>query len=149
MRSPFYPLVAASLLTCSVGTAASDFVKDIQPIFEENCIRCHGENKDKGELRLDTYALTMEGGETGDAIDLRNPDKSLILELISHAHDHDDIMPPTPDENGKKGGEPLSKDQISLLDAWIRSGAKWPEGLVLKEKVKAVGKRTSISQTPP
>lgn len=137
MRSPFYPLVAASLLTCSVGTAASDFVKDIQPIFEENCIRCHGENKDKGELRLDTYALTMEGGETGDAIDLKNPDKSLILELISHAHDHDDIMPPTPDENGKKGGEPLSKDQISLLDAWIRSGAKWPEGLVLKEKAKS------------
>lgn len=137
MRSPFHPLVAASLLTCAVGTAAPDFVKDIQPILEENCIRCHGEKKDKGALRLDTYALTMEGGETGDAIDFKNPDKSLILELISLAHDHDDIMPPTPDENGKKGGDPLSKDQISLLDTWIRSGAQWPEGLVLKEKAKS------------
>ncbi|MCP5537395.1 MAG: PSD1 domain-containing protein [Akkermansiaceae bacterium] len=130
-------VVAAACVVSQAAIAAPDFVNDIQPILEENCVRCHGENKDKGELRLDTYALTMEGGETGDAVDLKNPEKSLILKRVSLAHDDEDVMPPTPDENGKKGGEPLSKKQIALLDAWIRSGAHWPEGLTLKPREKS------------
>ena len=128
-------------IVCSLTHAASadapDFVRDIQPILEENCIRCHGEKKDKGELRLDTHSLTMEGGETSDAIDLKNPEKSLLLELISHPHDHEDIMPPTPNEDGKKGGEPLTKNKIALREAWMRDGAKWAAGLTLNAKEKS------------
>lgn len=120
--------------------AAPDFERDIQPIFEENCVRCHGEDKDKGNLRLHTRAMAMEGGETGDAIDLKNPEKSLILELVSLPHDHDDIMPPAPEDDDdvdNKGGAPLTESEIALLDSWIRHGAGWPEGVSLKARVKS------------
>src|SRR5687768_7332508 len=30
-----------------------DFIKDIRPIFEANCYKCHGPDKQKGEFRLD------------------------------------------------------------------------------------------------
>ena len=124
------------LLTLSSAFCAPDFAADIQPILEQNCIRCHGEKKQKGELRLDTYALTMEGGETDDAINLKHPEKSLILKLVSLPHQDEDIMPPY-DEKGKKGGEPLTKGEISLLDAWVRAGAPWPKGLTLTAKAKS------------
>ena len=48
--------------------AAPDFIKDIQPILERNCVRCHGADKTKGGLRMDTHELIMEGGDTADAI---------------------------------------------------------------------------------
>ena len=121
----------ASGLTVYAGEV--DFIRDIQPIFEENCIRCHGEKKDKGELRLDTQELMLDGGETDAAIDLKEPEKSLLLKLVSHPPEHDDIMPP----QGKKGGAPLDQQQIALLDSWIKSGALWPEGLVLHEREKS------------
>jgi len=132
--------VFTSIILVTPLVATPDFLKDVQPILEENCIRCHGENKDKGGLQMHTHALMMEGGETGDAIDLKNPERSLILELVSLSHDHDDIMPPAPaedDDADYKGGFPLSDDQIGLLDAWIRNGAKWPVGVSLTEKEKS------------
>ena len=135
----FYPILTSVLLVTSV-IAAPDFVRDIQPILEENCVRCHGENKDKGSLRLHTHAMALDGGETGDAIDLSNPEKSLILELVSLAHDHDDIMPPAPEEDDDadtRGGLPLSKNEIALLNAWIGNGAEWPAGVQLKAKAKS------------
>lgn len=135
MRSPIH-IIAAAILT-GTAAAAPDFVQHVQPILEENCIRCHGENKQKGELRLDTRAGMLDGGENAEAIDLKSPEKSEILRLISLKHDDDDIMPPTPDENGEKGGEPLSSEQIAVLDAWIRAGAPWPDGISLKHKEKS------------
>ena len=133
-----YRFVTAMSLMTSLA-AAPDFHQDIKPILEQNCVRCHGEDKDKGNLRLHTHALAMEGGETGDAIDLSNPEKSLILELVSLPHDHDDIMPPAPqqdDDADDKGGNPLHKDEIALLESWIRSGADWPAGVTLKAREK-------------
>ena len=134
-----YRVVAVIGLLVSVD-AAPDFNQDIKPILEQNCVCCHGEDKDKGNLRLHSHAMAMEGGETGDAIDLENPGKSLILELVSLPHEHDDIMPPAPEEDDDgdhKGGAPLSKDEIALLDGWIRNGAQWPAGVNLQAKEKS------------
>ncbi len=139
MFDHFYRVLTGIILVTSLP-AAPDFIRDIQPILEENCIRCHGENKDKGALRLHTYAKAIEGGETGDAIDLKNPEKSLILELVSLSHDDDDIMPPALDENdnaNNKGGSPLRHDEIAMLDAWIRDGAAWPAGVSLQAREKS------------
>lgn len=133
-------LTSASSIFFSIGLTASaaevDFVRDIQPIFEENCIRCHGEKKDKGGLRLDARTLMMEGGETDDAINLKDPAQSLLLKLVSHPADHDDIMPPSSKES-KKGGDPLDQKQIAQLQTWIATGAIWPDGLVLQEREKS------------
>jgi hypothetical protein len=44
------------------------YAKDIKPIFEGTCFRCHGEEKQKGELRLDSLAAALKGGEDGKVI---------------------------------------------------------------------------------
>ena len=40
-----------------------DFVKDIQPIFEAKCVKCHGPEKQKSEYRLDVKSIALTGGE--------------------------------------------------------------------------------------
>jgi len=52
--------VFTSIILVTPLVATPDFLKDVQPILEENCIRCHGENKDKGGLQMHTHALMME-----------------------------------------------------------------------------------------
>ncbi|MCM8525284.1 MAG: DUF1549 domain-containing protein, partial [Lentisphaeraceae bacterium] len=119
--------IQASLLSVllSWNAGAADFNKDIKPILESACIKCHSSSKDKGDLNLETLALSKKGGESGAAIVPGNPAKSLLLEKVKLPPDHDDIMPPK--------GDPLTKQQIALLETWIKDGAKWPEGVVLKE----------------
>ncbi|GEM_PF-4728525 len=86
----------------------------------------------------------LDGGETDAAIDLKEPEKSLLLKLVSHPPEHDDVMPP----QGNKGGEPLDQHQIALLNAWIKSGASWPGGLVLHEREKSRREKT-LDQPDP
>lgn len=129
----------SALWLLTVGTALAnpvDFVSEIQPILEQNCVSCHGEKKQKGELRLDTRALMMEGGETDDAVNLEKPDQSLLLKLVSHPADHEDVMPPAP-KKGKKETGPLSKAEIDTLKSWIKQGVPWPDGLKLQAREKS------------
>ena len=110
-----------------------DFVEHIQPMLEKWCVSCHDANKDKGDLRIDTYELTMKGGENGACLVPGKPHESSLWTLTALPPDHDDIMPP------KKG--PMSDLEIYMLKRWIEEGAEWPEGLTLKaaqeEKEKA------------
>src|SRR4026209_1733103 len=45
-----------------------EFAKDIKPIFEKSCIKCHGPEKQKGKLRLDSLAAVLKGGQDGKVI---------------------------------------------------------------------------------
>jgi uncharacterized membrane protein/mono/diheme cytochrome c family protein len=90
----------------------------ILPIFEAKCNKCHGEEKQKGELRLDTYEFTMKGGEeSGDKnIVAGKPDESVTVQLISSAEDEDGHMPP-------EGKDQLTKEETALIKWWIQQGA--------------------------
>ena len=102
---------------------APDFHKQVRPILEASCIECHGVEKQKGDLRLDTLANLLKGGDSGPAIVPGNIDESILLERIFLPADDDEIMPP---ENG-----PLSSNQQDILKRWIITGANWPKGLQL------------------
>lgn len=93
------------------------YAKDIKPIFEKSCFKCHGEEKQKGKLRLDSLAAVKKGGEDGEVIIAGKSEKSPLVHAIA-ALDPDNVMPP----EGK--GDPLSKEQIGLIRAWIDQGAK-------------------------
>ncbi len=95
------------------------FETKIRPLFAEECYRCHSEEakKLKGELRLDTRAGMLKGGETGVAIVPGNPDASLLIKAVRYK-DQDTAMPPK-----KKLGDA----QIADLEAWVRMGSPWPE----------------------
>jgi len=102
---------------------APDFHKQVRPILEASCIECHGVEKQKGNLRMDTRANLLKGGDSGPAIVPGNIDESILLERIFLPSDDDEIMPP---ENG-----PLSSNQQDILKRWIITGANWPKGVQL------------------
>lgn len=105
-----------------------DFVKDIQPIFAKSCLECHGPDKHKGDLRLDSKEAAMKGGTDGVVIVAGHADKSDMYRRITLAPGSDDIMP--------NKGDPLTKAQTDLIRDWINQGAEWPEGAVAKTEEK-------------
>ena len=126
------PVRCLVLLLGSIGMASAevDFRQQIQPIFENNCIRCHGADKAKGDLRLDTKAGFLKGGKHGPLINEKEYEKSDLLRRIKLPRDHEDIMP--------QETEPLSGPHKNWLTDWVRTGAKWPDGVVLKTRKKEV-----------
>jgi formylglycine-generating enzyme required for sulfatase activity/mono/diheme cytochrome c family protein len=105
-----------------------DFVKDVQPILEFNCVACHREGHDKGKLRLETRELAIKGGDNGPGIVPFDSWKSPVYTSTTLPPDHDDLMPPS-----NKGG-PLKKELIETLRDWVDQGAYWPTSVVLEPK---------------
>lgn len=100
------------------ATNKIDFARDIKPIFDASCVRCHGPVKPKSSFRLDSRAAALKGGDDGVDILPGNSAKSPLIHYTS-ALVEDLEMPPT----GK--GDPLTPAQIGLLRAWIDQGAEW------------------------
>ncbi|MDX2246178.1 MAG: c-type cytochrome domain-containing protein [Bacteroidia bacterium] len=95
---------------------ANVFADIIHPMVKARCQSCHNEDKMKGELRLDTREMWLEGGETGPAFVAGKADESEIYKRITLPEDHDDHMPP-------EGKRPLNEDQIEMIRWWINAGA--------------------------
>ena len=99
------------------------YAADIQPIFDKSCYPCHGPKtpKPKGGLRVDSLALVLKGSKDGAVVVAGNIAKSPLLGDVAHLGDRDDYMPPP---KNKGHIEPLSKEQVGLIRAWIEQGAK-------------------------
>ncbi|HTL17694.1 MAG TPA: c-type cytochrome domain-containing protein [Patescibacteria group bacterium] len=95
--------------------------QDIKPIFDKSCTGCHGPEKAKGKLRLDSLAATLKGGEDGKVVEAGRSADSVLVHNIAHLGDPDDYMPPP---KNKAGIPPLTPQQIGLIRAWIDQGAK-------------------------
>ena len=115
---------ASSALAVAVDASdlrAVDFVKDIQPILEEHCLDCHGEDKQNSKLRLDTALGILRGGESGEPLFVQGAsEESHLIKKVS-SENAKEVMPPR-----KSGGERLTVEQIATLRAWIDAGAKMP-----------------------
>ncbi len=123
-RQPPYRMLA-SLVLCLLGLSAGAqesskaeqraseiFEKQIRPALLEHCIRCHGEEKQKGGLRLDSARGWAIGGDSGPALIPRD-DQSMLLRAIRY-DDADLEMPP----KGK-----LPAKTIEAFEQWIALGA--------------------------
>ena len=116
--------------------------KDIKPLFEASCVKCHGAERPKAGLRLDSLEATLKGSKEGKVIEVGKSEKSSLVIAISHL-DPEMAMPPKkgggrgprPGAPGAPGGgdankpapappKPLTADQVGLVRAWIDSGAK-------------------------
>ncbi len=127
MKCFFFLLIPAAAFAVELPPPANravDFVKDIQPLFESSCVKCHAKGKDRGGLSLETREGFFKGGDTGEAMIPGNSAKSLIAELVA-SDDPEAAMP----QRGKR----WTPDQIGLLRAWIDQGAKWPDGVVFSK----------------
>ena len=97
------------------------YASDIKVILEKSCTKCHGAEKQKGKLRLDSLAGALKGGEEGKIIEPGDSAKSTMVHSIAQLGDEDFWMPP---KENKAKIPPLTKEQIGLIRAWIDQGAK-------------------------
>ncbi|MEE3297426.1 MAG: DUF1549 domain-containing protein, partial [Planctomycetota bacterium] len=114
------------------GVGPVDFLEDIRPILAGKCFPCHGpdEAKRKGKLRLDTAAGIFSRGSSGSAVVAPGKaGESLLIEKIEST-DEEEIMPP------KDSGLELDPAEMSVLRAWVNSGAEWKEHWAYRNPVR-------------
>src|SRR5262245_803566 len=102
------------------------FNRDILPILAARCLKCHGEKKQSGGLRLDAQVPAMRGGQGGPVIIAGKATESRLYQRITATND-DQRMPPA--------GERLSLAEVSAIKAWIDAGAVWPESDSREERL--------------
>src|SRR5262245_37159138 len=98
----FLTAVSCSVLALPAADKV-DFVKDILPILEKQCFKCHGAEKQKGKMRLDSRDAALKGGKAGPALVAGDASKSELIRRVNLPKSDDDFMP--------SEGEPLSKPQ--------------------------------------
>ncbi|HVW02124.1 MAG TPA: DUF1549 domain-containing protein, partial [Planctomycetaceae bacterium] len=96
-----------------------DFLKDIQPLLRKRCFECHSAGNEEGGVNLGIRQRVLEGGDHGPLFAKGDSTNSRLIHLVA-AVNPDEVMPPD--------GEPLTKDEVGLLRAWIDQGAAWPDG---------------------
>jgi cytochrome c553 len=102
------------------------FNESVLPILRSNCFRCHGE-KDNGGLKLNSPAAALKGGDSESPAFV--PGDVNASEAISRirSDDEDTRMPPT--------GDPLSEEEIKMLEAWVEGGAVYAGPQIRDEDV--------------
>lgn len=127
-----YPFLAAALLSVMAAprpiSAADDaaatpeqarfFEAEIRPVLVDQCIKCHGPEKQKANLRLDSREGLLAGGDSGPAVEAGEPAESLLIAAIGHG-DEVAKMPPS---------RKLPEAQVAALTQWVKDGAPWPGG---------------------
>jgi len=88
----------------------------VQPLFAGHCVTCHGQNKHKAGLRLDSFQAAMRGSKRGVVIKAGDPKSSELFHRITLPPTDDDFMP-------AEHKRPLSTDEVRLIETWIASGA--------------------------
>lgn len=119
MPSPFRDWIGVGKQEVPVPTAAapdSFFAVRVEPVFQQNCVSCHGPSTQKRGLRLDSFEAVMRGGKSGPAVKAGDLSHSGLFERVSSPHGSEKIMPP-------QGKPPLAPDQIKLIEDWISAGA--------------------------
>ena len=118
-----------------------DFQRDIVPIFQTHCLKCHNEEEAKADFRIDDPESVFSYVEPEDL-----ESSSLFVDYLL-SDDPEMLMPPP-----SKGG-PLSPQELSLVRVWIEEGATWPEDVTIEEAGAEPGEASEqtaepVAQTP-
>jgi len=117
-----FAFASASIFLAAAPAVAVDFEKDVQPIFETHCLKCHDGVKRKGGLSLVDEKGLLEGGNAGKVIVPGKAAESKLILAVS-GKNSELKMPPE--------GPSLSAKEIVQLQVWTDAGAVWPKGLTL------------------
>ena len=134
-------ILLLSLLIVAQGWAFSpeeiQLSVEARGVLAHSCTKCHGQQKQKGGLRLDTKVGATKGGDDGPALVPSQSGEAELLRRIKLPKGHEDAMPP-------KDG-PLDPRDLQTLQKWVAAGAPWPEG----ETAGVVFQRASIAPRRP
>ena len=119
------PVQRIALIACVAATLQAQsnqvsFDKDVKPVLEARCLKCHGPKMQLGKLDLRTRESALAGGEHGPAFIAGDPEQSRLYRHISG------LEKPLMPMDGK-----LAEAEIGILKRWISQGAVW-EGTLPK-----------------
>jgi hypothetical protein len=88
------------------------FEADVRPVLRTHCLRCHRDDRPRGELDMTSYAALMAGGTSGPAVVAGKPEDSPLYTMAAHLEQP--VMPP--------GGAKTPDRELAVLKAWIAGG---------------------------
>ncbi|MBL8827405.1 MAG: DUF1553 domain-containing protein [Planctomycetaceae bacterium] len=107
------------LLGSVVHAAPVDYIHDIKPLLAQHCVKCHGPEKQQSDLRVDSLAALLQGGNSGPSLVAGKSSESLLIDALTKG-ENVSKMPP-------EGNTKLTAAQVELLKRWIDEGAKGPK----------------------
>ncbi len=120
------------------------FAKDVQPVLESGCVKCHGRGRSQGGFQIDTRETLLKGGDSGPAVIAGKSGESLLIELVSGL-DPDNVMP--------RKGSRLTAEQVGILRAWIDQGVEWDGKITFARRepqnLTPRGPRSPVSLSSP
>ncbi|HEX5271154.1 MAG TPA: c-type cytochrome domain-containing protein, partial [Gemmataceae bacterium] len=102
------------------------FDKEVKPILQQSCVKCHGGEKVRGGLSLTSRDAVLKGGDNGPAAVSERPDASQLVKAINWRDGLE--MPP----KGK-----LPPEQVATLTKWVKVGLPWAPGVELGKEATA------------
>ena len=107
-------LFAASILHAAEGDSIS-YDEHIKPIFRQHCLKCHGDDKQKADLNMQSFAAALKGGSGGEALIAGRSSQSPLFQAITDPDDEARMPPNKP---------AIPQDQITLIQKWIDTGLR-------------------------
>ena len=136
---PVLIAAASVVMPASLARADTSGHLDLQykarQIVAHKCWKCHGSERDEGDLRLHTRKHIIESG----TVDLETPHESKLLQRISLPEGHKKIMP--------SESKPLPPKEIAILTQWLEGGLKWEGRGAFKEAPLALRKVEAVANT--
>jgi uncharacterized membrane protein len=124
------------------------FAGVIEPILQKRCSGCHGSEKHKADLRLDTLEGLLKGGRNGPVIDAGQAKDSPLMQRVSLPLDEDGHMPP-------EGNAQPTAEELALLEWWINAGTPVNQtlgdlkpALEIRRILEVVSKKSSTGLVP-
>ncbi len=117
---------------CLCAAEPVDYGRDVRPILTKHCTSCHGAQKQRSGLRLDSVRATRAGGNSGPAVIPGKSGESRLIQAVSGGNDEIPAMPPK--------GPRLSAGEIARLRAWIDGGAAIPDSETAKQTERGASK---------
>ena len=112
-----FAIAFVGVVACAAASNAADpsYTKDIKPFVEKYCLECHNGKQAKSGYNFETVALMLKKGKKGAGVVPESPEKSVIVLTMTGGGK---VMPP------KKFGKKPTADEIDVVKAWIKAGAK-------------------------
>src|SRR5688500_7018814 len=126
MTSVLPRFLALLCLALPARSQGADFDAAVK-IVEERCADCHTGNANKGGLSMNTRETMLAGTDDHRVVKPGDSAHSRFIEVLTA--DEDDRMPPK--------GEPLSREQIATLRAWVDAGLPWDKEFMFDKNKRA------------
>ena len=115
-------VAVAWLGMADVRAEPSFYTARVAPILDQHCVVCHGDEKQKAGLRLDSFEHVLRGAKSGEVVKPGDAKASELYRRITLPKDDEEVMP-------SDGKSLLAPDEIKIIELWLTAGASSTEKL--------------------